>query len=351
MFASKIHHTLSFLPIVTKGVVVATLLWLAWRAYEIFFTPLKRKKVAEQYPTFRELKWGQRGHKIPAYPNGWYGLVASEEVVVGLPKVLTCCGLDLTVLREADGKLRCFSTAKSEAAGEVQAISYPIAEANLMIYFYFHASGEEPTWQVPVLPEIDGNKFQLHGVCEHWIACHIQDIWENTADVSHLDCVHGDFLIPAPSWISKYFRHHLHEAEWEPINDHLADIKVLQTLTFCGFKVPLCHAVIAFNQAGPGLVMLHISTCVGKAIIMESMCPQQPLLQKTTRRVYGDSTMPRCVAKFLLWMVAKQFERDMPIWNNKIYLNKPILVKTDTLIPKFRRWFLKFYSDLPQTLH
>ena len=33
------------------------------------------------------------------------------------------------------------------------------------------------------------------------------------------------------------------------------------------------------------------------------------------------------------------------IWNNKCFINKPMLVKEDQLIGKFRRWYKQFYSE------
>jgi hypothetical protein len=45
--------------------------------------------------------------------------------------------------------------------------------------------------------------------------------------------------------------------------------------------------------------------------------------------------VPRFFAKFIMGSTIVQFERDVPIWNNKTYLNNPGLVKE---VP----WFLLF---------
>jgi cholesterol 7-dehydrogenase len=37
-------------------------------------------------------------------------------------------------------------------------------------------------------------------------------------------------------------------------------------------------------------------------------------------------------------------ERDIGIWNQKSYMDKPLIVKEDTLISKHRRWYSQFYS-------
>ena len=48
-----------------------------------------------------------------------------------------------------------------------------------------------------------------------------------------------------------------------------------------------------------------------------------------------------------LVFVLLQVERDIMIWNNKKFVNKPMFVKSkeDSLIAKHRRWFSQFYSE------
>jgi len=60
--------------------------------------------------------------------------------------------------------------------------------------------------------------------------------------------------------------------------------------------------------------------------------------------VYAERSVPRFVAKFILWSVMTQFERDIWIWSQKKFLNKPMVVKGDGNIVGFRRWFSQFYS-------
>lgn len=38
-------------------------------------------------------------------------------------------------------------------------------------------------------------------------------------------------------------------------------------------------------------------------------------------------------------------DRDVMIWNNKTFSPRPLLVKEDALIAKYRRWFAQFYSE------
>ena len=45
-----------------------------------------------------------------------------------------------------------------------------------------------------------------------------------------------------------------------------------------------------------------------------------------------------------------QVERDIMIWNNKQYMQRPLLVTEDKLIRKFRTWYQQFYSENSPTI-
>jgi hypothetical protein len=41
----------------------------------------------------------------------------------------------------------------------------------------------------------------------------------------------------------------------------------------------------------------------------------------------------------------EQFTQDVPIWENKIYRDRPMLTTNDGPVAQYRRWFRQFYSD------
>jgi hypothetical protein len=43
--------------------------------------------------------------------------------------------------------------------------------------------------------------------------------------------------------------------------------------------------------------------------------------------------------------VKYQVEQDIPIWENKVYLDAPILCDGDGPIAKYRKWFQQFYGE------
>ena len=42
-------------------------------------------------------------------------------------------------------------------------------------------------------------------------------------------------------------------------------------------------------------------------------------------------------------------EKDIAVWNQKTYVDKPLLVREDVNIAKYRRWFSQFYSERSKT--
>ena len=43
--------------------------------------------------------------------------------------------------------------------------------------------------------------------------------------------------------------------------------------------------------------------------------------------------------------IERQLGQDIPIWENKIYVNPPLVVDNDGPIGIFRRWTKQFYSE------
>ena len=49
------------------------------------------------------------------------------------------------------------------------------------------------------------------------------------------------------------------------------------------------------------------------------------------------------------WDMGLELEEDIPIWENKAYLERPALCDGDAPIGRFRRWARQFYADSTQT--
>jgi len=201
-----------------------------------------------------------------------------------------------------------------------------------------------------MVPEIKGittGEWVFHGSSTHPIRAHIQEIPENGADTAHLNWLHVPCAIEIP--ILDIFFSHTWNATWEPgkgIDSHLAFIKIKHGIKFQRWDVPGSLLDVDITQVGPSTVHLTFLTTIGKVLIIETVTPVQPLLQRATHQVFAERRIPRFVAKFILRGTINQFEKDVPIWNNKTFVRAPLVVKQDGPISKYRRWFQKnFYSE------
>jgi hypothetical protein len=41
--------------------------------------------------------------------------------------------------------------------------------------------------------------------------------------------------------------------------------------------------------------------------------------------------------------ISRQLEQDKPVWENKVYLDRPLICEGDGPIGQFRRWAAQFY--------
>ena len=60
-------------------------------------------------------------------------------------------------------------------------------------------------------------------------------------------------------------------------------------------------------------------------------------------RLEGDA-QTQALVDAMVPEVFRQWEADVPIWENKRYRSKPALNEMDSAIPVFRRWYSQFYS-------
>nr|XP_032528311.1 cholesterol 7-desaturase-like [Danaus plexippus plexippus] len=82
---------------------------------------------------------------------------------------------------------------------------------------------------------------------------------------------------------------------------------------------------------------------LGPMVVLQSVTPLGPLLQRVIHRVYTP-TLNAPLGAALVVLEAYQFQRDVAIWNSKRYVNSPTYVKSDKTIRAFRTWFSQFYS-------
>ncbi|CAG0899027.1 unnamed protein product [Darwinula stevensoni] len=286
------------------------------------------KKKAEMVNDIRRQL--EAGDMPPAYPNGWFAIFESDD--------LPCGGV-----RSIQALAPTFAKVKTHLVKE--AIGY--------IWIWFHAEGEEPTYEIPRLSEIHEQNWKYSGRTEHYVNVHIQEIPENGPDVAHLSVVHrpaiamGTDLRKAGSYLWNAI-HHTWNATWAPLphpKGHIAHIDLTHKLSFFE-KFYTLTANANIDQVGPSLVIMRLSgAAIGELLIVQVVTPVGPLMQRFIHRVYSSRTWTAPLAKLSLFIEALNVERDLMVWNNKRFEKNPALLKEERPIRDFRRWYSQFYSE------
>ncbi|XP_067119629.1 cholesterol 7-desaturase nvd-like [Centruroides vittatus] len=267
----------------------------------------------------------------PVYPNGWIPLLESRVLPIGKCKPISALGQQFVIFRGktgtcfvldaycphlgahlgTDGKVHedciecpfhgwrfsgqdgsCVKIPYAEKIPEVAKIkSWQTIEQNKFIYVWHHAEGQPPFWKPPVIPEIEDRIMRYKGRSEQIVNCHIQEIIENQADFTHFDSFHK-FGIS--------FKIILHPENWWRF------VQTIINISSC----PVCEERFY---------------CYGTEGIV-------------TIKLFGISALQ---VSFQL----KQTERDVRVWNYKMYLKNPVYMSEDKTIAKFRKWYSQFYSE------
>jgi len=212
-------------------------------------------------------------------------------------------------------------------------------ELNNMILVHFDADGRDPTYTPVDLPDIISGEFQYHGRSDHVLRCHIQEVPENGPDFVHLNVVHTSISHVDVPGLS-----HIWIGTWEVDNHdaHIAQIRVKHALNWFGWEYVIMRRPVVIRQVGPSLVSLEFDAIFGKWIITQAVVPVEAGKTHLHHSVY--SNMNRFWTKFLFYGTVYQVEQDIPIWNNKVFLDKPALLKSDGPVRKFRRWYSQFFT-------
>jgi 3-Ketosteroid 9alpha-hydroxylase C-terminal domain len=104
------------------------------------------------------------------------------------------------------------------------------------------------------------------------------------------------------------------------------------------------------TTCGPGIVAVEVRE---GPIDMLTYITQTPVDDEITEIslhfsmvALDDEAATEAIAKLNDDVTNAQFTQDVPIWENKIYRERPPLTRVDGPIAQYRRWFRQFYSGL-----
>jgi len=309
---------------------------------------------------------------FPSFPRGWFVVGFSHELAPGQVKTVHHFDQDIVLFRTMSGVLsavdkvcphlgahvgggrvdgeclRCpFHAWGFDATGKCVDVPYapkippkaalrswPLREQNGAVFVYFDPAGQPPSWEIPALAE-DG--WTPNQTIRWEIRSHPQEIAENTVDTAHLLPVHD---AKGTRVVSLEQRDHF--------------MRVLLNFTASGAVIQMPDEVndVELDVTLHGLGQLISSTRVTTAGLRTRQRIHPTPIDRERIAIFALGNMqvmpdPQYTREMdqIFWEAfVADFAKDFPIWENKAYLEQPMLAGGDGPIAKYRRWARQFYA-------
>jgi nitrite reductase/ring-hydroxylating ferredoxin subunit len=289
-------------------------------------------------------------------PNGWFIVARGDELAPGAKVNRHYFGHDLVAFRTESGQARVVDAycahlgAHMGVGGVVQGESlkcpfhgwrydgqsgqcveipyapearipklarvraYPTVERNRMIWAWHHLEGKPPFFEVPEVFELTSPDWTEPYYTDFPLRTSCQEMAENNHDAAHFQFVHGTPDIPQDEIT---------------IEGHYK-------------RVVARKGAFVRETFGLGLGVLRIKDLL---TFISSVSP----IDEENVHVRWTFASPKSVGEAVMKQVADSFlagvSQDIPIWENKVYRERPVLTKGEGTIADHRKWSQQFYSD------
>jgi 3-ketosteroid 9alpha-monooxygenase subunit A len=311
---------------------------------------------------------GKPRFPFPRYPNGWFQVAYSDEVTPGTVVPLKYFGADLVLFRTQTGEahvldahcphvgahlghggcvkgesIQCpFHAWRFDGQGQCVAVPYArkippraklrawdVRDINGLIMVHHHAAGEAPSWEVPAVEECTSEEWTPFEKRRWQIRTHSQEIAENAVDTAHFHYLHGTVNLPAAT--------------------AQADGPVLRAVANNRMTTPAgeVEGTIEVEAYGFGFAKTRFRGLVETLLIssVTTIDDEYVDLRFTfTVKKLGGRSLTRGVGAAFVAEIERQLAQDIPIWENKKYMERPALCDGDGPIGLYRKWCRQFYT-------
>lgn len=330
----------------------------------------------------------------PPYPAGWY-VVARSEDVADRPLFVRYADQNLVVFRDTHGQVGaidayCPHLGANLADGQVhgdsiecpfhgwridtkgrvaenrngngyrrceqQTPSWAVDELHGWVCVYHRhdvterGPASEPPYRLQRVAEIDQGDLLFRGEYDAGqVHMHLVEFAENSVDFQHFAAIHGKLRlpwtsIPVPGMTIE------HEARWrrDETEPHVCWFENEAHLAFRGTPIPKSGAFAKVRLDGPGGIIrfdFKLNRRPGRVVMFQSHTPLAPLTQHVRFRWFSEPRVPKRLASFIVGNWVSQWQRDIGIWERKIYRQRPPLSRGDGPVHQLRRWYSQFYSE------
>jgi phenylpropionate dioxygenase-like ring-hydroxylating dioxygenase large terminal subunit/putative sterol carrier protein len=308
---------------------------------------------------------------FPCFPTGWFAVAFSPDIAPGEVKTLHYFDRDIVLFRSQSGVvsaldktcphlgahlgggqvegdcLRCpFHGWAFDVEGRCVDVPYapkipprarvekwPTLEQDGVVFVHHDAAGRAPRWTPPPL---DLGGWTKNRTIRWEIRSHPQEVGENTVDCTHLGPVHHVIAtdIREVEQRAHFMRVLLHMVATGHVIGMPADVNDVEldvTLHGLGHIVSRTHVTSAGLRT---LQRIHPTPIDAERIAIfavgNTMEMPDPAYTAEIDEIFWEA-------------FTKDFARDFPIWENKAYLERPLLAGGDGPIGSYRRWARQFY--------
>ncbi|MFF0161626.1 Rieske 2Fe-2S domain-containing protein [Streptomyces sp. NPDC005263] len=309
-------------------------------------------------------------YPMPAVPYGWYAVLRSVELRPGEIVSLHYFGRALIAFRGADGRPavrdahcphygahlgtggkvvegtvecpfhgwrfgpdgRCVLAPFAPRTPKVSLGGFAVREHSGLIFV--HSGPDEPSWEVPEIPEAGTRQFAqpIDDTCRARI--HVQEMRENIVDESHFHFIHGQSEPLVQEWRS---------------NGPFAEARGRISRRILGWDID--NTFDAFMY-GPGVMVVRTH---GSALSVTAVALTTPVDDRTSemRMLYYIRKPARLpfltpALKLAFRAVALgEVREEVRIWDHKVHQPRPVLLPHAKGIKALRRWYAQFYPPGP----
>jgi phenylpropionate dioxygenase-like ring-hydroxylating dioxygenase large terminal subunit len=235
---------------------------------------------------------------------------------------------------EFDGEGRCVKLAYGTRPPVTARLTlFPVQEINGYIYSYYSPNGSLPTWKLEPL-NWDGWTSLRHGRLE--FVGHPQETTENSVDIGHFKSVHhytataeGELETDAQKLTSSYRV----VRPWFGRRFQRPHFKVQFHVLAHGFGYSLVHARV---ERTPISIRFYIN-----AVPIDG--ERMQLHIAAAIRKFPVPGLDRIIREAVFQGLRHDVSQDIPFWESKHFLERPLLAEGDGPIGTYRRWCKQFY--------
>ncbi len=310
-----------------------------------------------------------RGFPHTAFPKGWFRVADSADLAPGQIKAVHYFGQDLVLFRGEDGRahlldaycahlgahlghggevcgntLRCpFHAWRYDGSGKCVEIPYAkrippkahirawtLCEKVGIIFAHYDSEGGAPAYELPDVPEWGSEEWSPPDSITFKVRAHCQEMAENVVDDAHFKYVHGTHSMPESS------------AE---IDGHIFHVVSKSKV---GTPRGETEGRIEIHSHGLGFGTTRFTGVVDTLLVISGAPIDEEYSETTIRfmvKKLGNEEATANVGKAFIAEIKRQFSQDIPIWENKIHLTRPVLCDGDGPIALLRRWARQFYPE------